>query len=47
VIGGKRNCTYLVVLAAVVRSCNVGSVHFLKDVARLAGSGGRVEEVNG
>jgi hypothetical protein len=48
VVGGKkRNGTYLVVLAAVVRSCDVGSVHFLKVVARLAGSDGRVGEVNG
>jgi hypothetical protein len=28
--GKKRSCTYLVVMAAVVRSCDVSSVHFLK-----------------
>jgi len=46
--GGKgisEKSTYLVLLAGVVWSWDVSSVHCAKVVIRLAGSGGRVEGV--
>jgi hypothetical protein len=42
-----RKSTYLVVLAVVIWSQDVGSVHCVKVAIRLAGSRGRVGGVDG
>jgi hypothetical protein len=42
-----RKSTLLVVLAVVMWSRDIGSVHFVKGVVQLAGSRGRVGGVEG